>query len=1434
MQSPSGSERRLLVAAGTEHYEKLAGRDLPQVPDELRRIAAAFASFGYETSVTKDPDRQQLHELYRKAGKGSQDGDLIVAYYTGHGAKDEHEGRFYVLTRDTESDDLATTALAAEDLARALIINSNAAQILVILDCCYSGKGTAELAEIADRIAARSAKGPEVYAIAAARPKQEADEGALSMALGHALANTTGRLGGHAQPYLYMEEVMGEVGEYLRTHHPSQQARLRFDGISSRFFRNPQHDTQLRAGLDLETQRAWREHWIVKASGVELGASGWYFTGRRQALSEIAGWLHEPASDGRARVVTGGAGCGKSAVLAQIVTLATPMFQSLRARNAALAVLKREELLGDGTKARPDAVTIPPLLSIVAIHARRKLLSDVVAQIGSELKLEGRDAAELVEAIAQRGSKTAIVLDALDEADEREQLVLRLLRPLAALPHVFLLVGTRPDTVERERRFGALGESTVEIDLDSPRYVGVDDVAIYVERRLLAVEEPGRWTPYRDAPDIAHAVAKGVAARAGNVFIVAYAAVQALLAEAAAIDVSQQQWIERLPAGVDAALGQFLAHLDTTRPDGLTSAKARATLLPLALAAGEGLPWVDIWAATASALTETTISDVDIAAVRKHAAAFIVEATEQGRSVYRLYHERLAEYLRRTLPDAADAHRRMTNTLLSRVPPVESMTAPDARDWSRAHAYVRSHLAEHAARAGMLDTLVVDPGFLAAADPWRLLPRLGDAQSPDARAAANAYRSAMHRLVQAAPGERLAYLELAAHQTGARSLAAAIDADAADRPWRARWANWSSFQPSRIVLRMQRYIGAVALAELDGRTIALATDGSSVVAHDLEGGALWSVPLPAFWVTVWRHPSAPRVVAGCEDGSLHWLDLADGRDCGSVPDAHGCGVSDDPAVRAVEIATLDGIDIAVTAGNDGKLAVWNLATRNRIGEPISGFAGSIQSLALVEDSGRLLAVAAASPAAGDETELIRCWDLRTRALVHRYASSSAAMPGALAFARRAGGLWIVSSTFKEGLHAIEVATGTRHEFAGSRQQAVSDGLAVGAFEGEAIVAAGVDIDVGVWRFRDGRPLGRLVGHDSLVNTVATGTVRGRSVVVSGGHDECVRIWDLGDALAVPRPAYGRLLPVLHIALATVNGRRVVVSGSLGLRFAIWDFDTGDYLHGFDAQSFASGLDPEDYAMAAVAGGPNALNIFVGGNGRTTIVVIELGIERAKVNSIHHAGAAVSALAGGTRGGHAHVVAAHVIAAPAGHAAQLQFFAFAPGLQYAASPLELGPGAVRELALNDGGHTLALYQTRERAIGVWDLNEGRWLVEGLGADFKPRSIAVTEGAARATTLVAAGNSWGDVALWELSPGGWREPRIVKVHGATTVSAVAFMRLGTQTVVASGGEDRDLVLTSLDGRELRRVAVGAEIRRIAVAGPGDLVLGTSQGLARLSFG
>ena len=71
-------------------------------------------------------------------------------------------------------------------------------------------------------------------------------------------------------------------------------------------------------------------------------------------------------------------------------------------------------------------------------------------------------------------------------------------------------------------------------------------------------------------------------------------------------------------------------------------------------------------------------------------------------------------------------------------------------------------------------------------------------------------------------------------------------------------------------------------------------------------------------------------------------------------------------------------------------------------------------------------------------------------------------------------------------------------------------MAVGERQGRpVIVSGGDDQTVRVWDLESGEPvLGPLTGHDGWVRAVAVGERRGRPVIISGGDDQTVRVWDL--------------------------------------------------------------------------------------------------------------------------------------------------------------------------------------------------------------------------------------------------------------------------------------------------------------------------------------
>ncbi|MDH1657665.1 caspase family protein [Pseudomonas mosselii] len=937
---------RRLLTAGRATFEFLNALD--GVEEELETVADAFSKLNYKhAGNVLDPDRATLEQLIQELTAQSTKQDLLVIYYTGHA---DSTDRFYLLASDSrpQAASFGQQAIPVEELTRVLI-GAKASQILLILDVCQAGLGALESVKVSLRFAEKQNIFPQLHILASAMPKDVADERAFSKALAVTLENPDYRFGGVNQRYLAMDEVIHGITQYLRAHFPAQEPLLFTVNQQQRclLFPNPHFDPRMAAGLDLASQRAFEQHWLPKARGVEPGTEASYFTGRQHALDIICDWLKQPSEKFNVLVVTGGAGTGKSALLARLVTLAD-------VRYAGCLKTCSDEM-------QDYPVPRPGIFDSV-VHARSKFLINVVQEISSALGDAPTDDPEvLLSKWRDSERKFNVVIDALDESPDADAIVLRLLKPMIRTGKVFLLLGTRPDSVGGKRRYQALGFDTLEIDLNSAVHIEQDQVARYVYRRLMASEEPDKYSPYRGQEQIARKVGDALARRAGHVFLVAHTAVLSLLLKGDCVDTSAPDWEDELPDGLDKAFNQFLSTIEPTVHK--TSREVvKATLRALAFAQGEGLPWAELWTEVAGALSGIRIDDADIVNVRQLAAPFIVEAVEDERSVYRLYHEQLAEYLRGAASVQQRSHALLWDALVKSVPANDE----GRRLWHLAHPHFKRHLASYASKADRLGDVLGDPALMLSSDPVGLRRHLKLSRANE-YPLAEAYLSIYGSLRDLPEHERPGPFACALLQ---RNLAEAKQLEASGQSsWMPVWS--FSRRPD---------VGQI-LARRDS-------------------------PVTALGVDKWEGEEAIALI-GRADGLIEVIRLDDGMQLATWHPIAGKRVN-----CLSTMATHDG-QILVMAGEGGILGAINLRTGSEwFASQHEGKADAVKALALVEHDGRLLCATAHESGrhftSSHHTYPIRIWALQGFEILQERQSASRAHIFSLAFLRTAKGLRLLS------------------------------------------------------------------------------------------------------------------------------------------------------------------------------------------------------------------------------------------------------------------------------------------------------------------------------------------------------------------------------------------------------------------------------------------
>ncbi len=646
--------RRHFVAIATADYDDPRCPSLP-VAAEVQAVrqwlcAEELGARRFDDDypqLSLNPAKQQIRDALEDppAALRWRESDAAVVFVTGHGVT-AHDTHFLVLS-STDTRRLNATAIRSGDLV-AWLSETGIEHLLLILDACYAGKAAGDVFRL-DRDLPAS-----WLVLPSATKNQTAVAGALTGAITTFLADLRSPRGARygTGPYIdadaFLEDVQEILGDGQRLiplggpwkgEHPCLPNPHHRDDTAT--VADARHDLALPRD-DLRT------HWAPRARGVTRDEQpGWLFTGRAALMREL---IDAATAAPETTLITGGAGSGKSAVLARLVTLSDPQFRQQYA---------------DTVADIPEALRPPSGAVDVAVVATGKLHTEVLAQICHALRVPAptgvleptvRQRLDAWQAwLSTRQRPVTIVVDALDEADNPRALIRDVLAHLEENPHtptVRLLLGVRSlaagDAREAAPETAALIDLATEtlrarrIAVDEPPWWDQHDVVAYTHSILR--HAPG--SPYRTAPaTTTAAVADALGRRAGRSFLIARIAASSLAERDTVTAADDPGWLTALDNGI---LGVFRQDLHQSLPEPDDRRRAVVLLRAVAFARGAGLPWRHIWPRVARAVDDDSrdYGDADIAwLLTSRLGAYLVTDREDNTTVYRLFHDLLRSTL---------------------------------------------------------------------------------------------------------------------------------------------------------------------------------------------------------------------------------------------------------------------------------------------------------------------------------------------------------------------------------------------------------------------------------------------------------------------------------------------------------------------------------------------------------------------------------------------------------------------------------------------------------------------------------------------------------------------------------------------------------------------------------------------------------------------
>jgi WD40 repeat protein len=366
--------------------------DVPAVEATVADLGRAFVEHCGAASaqtILDPPDQQAFGGLLADVAERAE--DLLLFYYVGHGLVSP-AGELYLATQATDdlSDGLGYKALAYSEV-RSTLLQCRARSIVVVLDCCFSGRADGSLGTpIADAFGSTYIRGSYLLASAADDEEALAPPGERHTAFSGELLRLLSEGEATGPPRLTLDYVYDHLYRALPQQgfpRPHRQA----GGQGGRLIlaANPAHRPPP-PGTPSDQAEADDGECPYQGLAAFSDADAAYFFGRERLTSELCDGLAGRLAGGGPLAVLGPSGSGKSSLV----------------QAGLLPALRRGELRVPGSHSWPPLIMTPgehPMLALAtALHGSLEEPGDVLQTVRRVLR-------------AQAGVRLVLVVDQFEE-----------------------------------------------------------------------------------------------------------------------------------------------------------------------------------------------------------------------------------------------------------------------------------------------------------------------------------------------------------------------------------------------------------------------------------------------------------------------------------------------------------------------------------------------------------------------------------------------------------------------------------------------------------------------------------------------------------------------------------------------------------------------------------------------------------------------------------------------------------------------------------------------------------------------------------------------------------------------------------------------------------------------------------------------------------